>query len=59
MLIYIRWIIDKKGMEVEEVTVEEDGGIIEVDIEGEDGIKDLIDGIGGAREGVRRKRKGK
>ena len=46
-------------MEVEEVTVEEDGGIIEVDIEGEDGIKDLIDGIGGAREGVRRKRKGK
>ena len=44
-------------MKVEGVTMEEEGGIVEVDVEREDGIKDFIDKIGG-REGGGLRRKG-
>ena len=49
-------------MEIKGVAMQGEGGIIEVSIEGEDGIKDLIDGIGGERErgeGVKRKERRK
>ena len=43
---YIGWITDKEEIEMEGVAMEDDG-IMEIDVKGEDGVKDLIDEIGG------------
>ena len=44
---------------MEGVTMEGEGGIMEVGVEGEDGIKGLTSMIGGGGEEVRRKGRGK
>ena len=58
---YIGWITDKEEIEMEGVAMEDDG-IMEIDVKGEDRIKNFIVGIEGrergGKEGIRRKSMG-
>ena len=46
-LIHMEGVADEKKMEVEGATTKREGGVMEVIVEGDDGVKCLIDEIGG------------